>query len=185
MDRRLLERMTGATLLVILLVVVAPALLDGRQSPGSEAGSANPDVIRAPEQNAPLRVATIRLNESAAEAARAVTPSAAKSPTPQPALTAKPVNVTAEQATASPIAVAPKAGQWMVQLGSFSAQNNANDYAAKVKDAGFPAAVSSFRSGGKTMYRVQVGPRAKRDEADTLVLDLKKAGFKGLVMPVT
>ncbi len=74
--------------------------------------------------------------------------------------------------------------QWMVQLGSFSAKDNAEKYAAKVKASGFPAMVSSFRSGGKTMYRVQVGPRDDRPSADRLVAQLKKSGHKGLVMPV-
>jgi DedD protein len=184
MDRSLLERMTGATVLVILLVVLAPALLDGRQSPGSEATSANNDVMPAPQQNAPLRVATIRLTDSAAEPAAAAakaSPAAKPAPVSKPASPAAPV-----KAPSSPAVKAPEAGQWMVQLGSFSAQNNANDYAREVKAAGFPATVSSFRSGGKTMYRVQVGPRETRDAADKLVIDLKKAGYeKGLVMPVT
>jgi cell division septation protein DedD len=34
MDRALIERMVGAVVLVVLIVVVAPALLDGRDSSG-------------------------------------------------------------------------------------------------------------------------------------------------------
>lgn len=189
MDRSLLERMIGATLLVILLVVLAPALLDGRQSPGSEPGESSPDVMRAPDQNVPLRVATIRLNESAVATAPAAAPplpaappvSQAASPEPK---SGSPTSSIAVPAPAPAVKSAVKE-QWAVQLGSFSAQKNANEYAGKVKAAGFPASVSSFRSGGKTMYRVQVGPRDTRDAADKLVVDLKKAGYKGLVMPVT
>ena len=72
----------------------------------------------------------------------------------------------------------------MMQLGSFSGETNAETYAGKVKSAGFPALVRSFRSGGKTMYRVQVGPRGDRAGTEKLVSALKKAGYKGVVMPV-
>ena len=133
MDRSLLERMTGATLLVILLVVLAPALLDGRQSPGSEAESSSPDVMRAPEQNAPLRVATIRLNGSAAETAAPAPPVAR--PAIEPAAKPTPVVVQAPAKVTAPAVQAPVVGQWMVQLGSFSTQKNADDYAGQVKSA--------------------------------------------------
>jgi len=73
----------------------------------------------------------------------------------------------------------------MVQLGSFSANNNAEKLANQLREEGFSAQVSSFRSGNKTMYRVQIGPKKDRATAEKLVAKLQKAGHKGLVMPVT
>lgn len=172
MDRSLLERMTGATVLVILLVVLAPALLDGRQSPGGAEYAAETDIIDAPDSDAPMRVATIQLRERST--VEAEVPPAKPKPRAKPA---------APVQRSAPSVPAAQAEQWMVQLGSFSGQKNAAAYADKVKAAGFPAVVTSFRSGGKTMYRVQVGPRESRASADQLVRDLKKAGYKALVMP--
>jgi DedD protein len=172
MDRNLLERMIGATVLVILLVILAPALLDGRKPPGSNPYVSSGPVIDVPLSKAPVRVETIRLKNSKAVELKATTmetnyPSSIVKPKPK--LSSPPAKLV---------------DQWMVQLGSFSAKANAEKYAAKVKASGFPAMVSSFRSGGKRMYRVQVGPNDERSSADRLVKQLKKSGHKGLVMRV-
>jgi DedD protein len=180
MDRSLLERMIGATVLVILLVVLAPALLDGRKPPGAVSDASRDAIMDAPAQIAPVRVETITLGGSSSSAPKVTATSPVKSTTvtkPAPQAVVKPK-------TKSSAPVAKSGDQWMVQLGSFSAKDNAEKYAAKVKASGFPAMVSSFRSGGKTMYRVQVGPRDDRASADRLVAQLKKSGHKGLVMPV-
>ncbi len=181
MDRSLLERMIGATVLVIVLVVLAPALLDGRKPPGA-VSNASPDAIMdAPAQIAPVRVETIKLGGSSSvsrDASPKVTATSPAKSATAPKSASQPTAKPKTKPSAKPI------DQWMVQLGSFSAKDNAEKYAAKVKASGFPAMVSSFRSGGKTMYRVQVGPRDDRPSADRLVAQLKKSGHKGLVMPV-
>ena len=179
MDRSLLERMIGATVLVILLVILAPALLDGRQSQGRSADTSDIDILGTAEQQDPIRIATIRLNS----------PPPDVQPTKTQVKKKKPVSAVVQSPKLAPAAAKPAAtrlteGQWMVQLGSFSGETNAETYAAKVKSAGFPALVRSFRSGGKTMYRVQVGPRGDRAGAEKLVSALKTAGYKGVVMPV-
>jgi len=43
MDRALIERMVGAVVLVLLLVVVAPALLDGRRDSDGDGRDSDPD----------------------------------------------------------------------------------------------------------------------------------------------
>lgn len=179
MDRSLLERMIGATVLVILLVMLAPALLDGTQSEGRSSDSSDIDILGTAEQQAPVRIATIRLNSAPPDAPP--TKAQVKKKKPVPAVVQSPKSA---PAAAKPSVTQPTAGQWVVQLGSFSGKTNAETYAAKLKSAGFPALVRSFRSGGKTMYRVQVGPRDDRVGAEKLVTALKKAGYKGVVMPV-
>ena len=56
MDRALLERMIGAIALVLLLVIVAPALLDGTRESGS-------DRISGAQDNQDVRTEIIVLNE--------------------------------------------------------------------------------------------------------------------------
>jgi len=172
--------MIGAAVLVVLLVVVAPALLDGRKDDGVAPRDEGPAIIETREEVAPVRIETIVLNgDSAAE------PAASK-PEPKPA-PAPATGPKAEPKTESGSAPAPKPAPvdgWMVQLGSFSAVANARSFADQLKEKGFAAVVTSFRSGNKTMYRVQVGPKESREAAEKLAAQLKKAGHNGIVVSV-
>ena len=170
MDRSLLERMIGAAVLVIVLVVVAPALLDGRgDAPVTEQ---QPDIMEAPTQVAPVQVKTIRLGKEAM-------PDAVPEPVTEPS--AK--SVTSSEPAGKPAASVPvNTNDWMVQLGSFSAEDNARKFANVLQKQKFPAKVTSFRSGANTMYRVQVGPRPDREAAEKLAEQLKRAGHNGIVV---
>jgi len=174
MDRSLLERMIGATVLVVLLVVVAPALLDGRKLSGGT--DQEEELLVSAGQSAPVRVKTIRVNGAAdvAPTERAVTSS-------QPAPKSEPQAAPSAPAASLKPAAKPAVSGWVVQLGSFSTKANAQKYADEIQGKGFPTGVTSFRSGGKTMYRVQAGPEKSRESADTLAAKLQKAGYKGLV----
>jgi len=74
---------------------------------------------------------------------------------------------------------APEAGQWYVQLGSFSSSQNAEGLAKKLKARGFDATIRKSSNG--KMSRVLVGPRADRDAAVVLAGKLKAEGFAGQV----
>jgi cell division septation protein DedD len=142
-------------------------------------------IMDAPSQVSPVRVKTINLGGGSSSDPIDVRPKAE----PESAKKNTTIAKSAEQPAVKPEArasttEAKAVDQWTVQLGSFQAKDNAEKYAAKVRASGFPGRVSSFRSGGKTMYRVQVGPRDERASADRLVLQLKKSGHKGIVMPV-
>ncbi|MGD8380489.1 MAG: SPOR domain-containing protein [Gammaproteobacteria bacterium] len=66
-------------------------------------------------------------------------------------------------------------GAWTVQVGSFSAQSNADKLVARLKDKSYPAYVSRYRSKGRTLYRVRVGGFDSRDAASALAKRLKHA----------
>lgn len=59
MERQLLERMIGAVVLLVALVVIVPAVLDGRPD-ADDASPADAVVADAPVPEAPLRQVTIR-----------------------------------------------------------------------------------------------------------------------------
>lgn len=75
-----------------------------------------------------------------------------------------------------------EAGDWVVQLGSFSEQDNAERLAARVTTHGFEPAVSVFRAGGQPMYRVRVGPYDSRGRADETASTLAANGFVAQVV---
>ncbi|MCS3903747.1 DedD protein [Methylohalomonas lacus] len=55
---------------------------------------------------------------------------------------------------------------WVVQLGSFSRQSNAEQLNEKLKKAGYDAFVEPVRQSGQQVYRVRVGPEVQRSEAE-------------------
>lgn len=69
-------------------------------------------------------------------------------------------------------------GGWYVQAGSFSSQENARQFAARVRHAG-PAEVSTVDVQGKTWHRVRIGPFAARSEAESALERITGDGASG------
>ncbi len=207
MERKLLERMIGAGVLLLALVIIAPALLDGG------AGlPANPDIPG--QRSDELRTHVFRLDEGAraalpAESLPSVAPDApsavggetsrgvAQVPTePQPVIApAAPPPVDAEaprgdSTTGSGLAAVPDkpapaaapAGAWLVQVGTFGQKANAERLAASLRDRGFATDVSPTSRGEKTLFRVRVGPPGSRADAEGLRTRLQAAGQTGQVV---
>jgi DedD protein len=206
MDQGLKERLVGAAVLVAIAVWLIPWVLDGPEA-GLEAPGTSLQ-LPAAEEPTPMRTQTLRLGDTpepsvepaatpltataapgaaaeprpaadepaapdakpavvaAAEAAEQVAPAAA--PTPAPAATPPP------KPAAAPVAT----GDWVVQLGSFSAEANARRLAQQAGTYGYKAQVSSYKDGGRTMYRVRVGPQATRAAADAAASALRTHGIR-------
>ncbi len=72
---------------------------------------------------------------------------------------------------------------WIVQLGSFTDEDNAQSLNTKLRQAGYPSFVEPIKKDGKNRYRVRVGPEIKRSEADMLLKKLKeKMQLDGIVV---
>ncbi|MGB5249095.1 MAG: SPOR domain-containing protein [Gammaproteobacteria bacterium] len=74
------------------------------------------------------------------------------------------------------------AGDWAVQIGSFSSEENAMRLQSQLKAAGFSTFRTRLVADGRTMHRVRVGPVADRSAADALASRLGKAGYPGRVV---
>ena len=105
-----------------------------------------------------------------------------------------PAKAPAAEASAAPPAVAPKraatparagdgAEGWVVQLGSFASQENAERLATGLRAKGFRAFVSEFRGSARVLYRVRVGPEQDRARADAIAARLAHEGHRGTVAP--
>lgn len=105
---------------------------------------------------------------------------------------ARPAETRAPTQSASPhrpsppeqhLAAADKpSGDWMVQLGVFAKQANADRLAQDLKGKGFHALVSEVTVHGKTFWRVRAGPVAQRAAAEQLNARLRVAGHAGSVV---
>lgn len=202
------ERLTGALILVALLVILVPEILPGpvanraAREPGPETAAEGP----------PLRSFSLELGangrpietDQSALAPQAVAPpqdATRSAPTPLEESGVKTdqgkpeSNARRDTNEASVEAVAPAtnpvaaerpvpAGSWWVQLGSFSQAANAQRLVQTLTRAGFSAQVSPTRSKGADLYRVRAGPVGDRAAAEALRTRLSDAGHKGtLVAP--
>jgi DedD protein len=213
MERRAKERLIGASILVVLIVLIVPELLSG---PKPEAPPAKlPQLPAAASSAEPTRTVTVDLATSKAPAAvdsEASAPAASAPPAagaasaataiPErepdiapptdapPAVVPQPARAPVESAVQSPISEAgtahgkvTHAGGWAVQLGSFASHDNADKLARQLKAQGFAVYMLSGGSGASTRHRVRVGPFADRDNAERAAAKLKALGQAPSLVP--
>jgi DedD protein len=195
MDDKLKQRLIGALVLVVAAVVFLPMLLSGQDetvsveveaperpemsseqiAPAAPIELAEPEVVAGiPE----AEVIPMPEQDSVSETPPVVTPPAPPAPvaaTPEPA----------EPAPAPTPAQAPAAGpgDWVVQLGSFSAAANANGFKQKLEEQGYNAYTVTASADGKDITRVYVGPVLDRESANRLRDELdRRQGTKGFVV---
>jgi DedD protein len=206
MDRRVKERLIGASILVALVVLVVPELLSGPKpnaAPAPTLPAAAPEPVRnvtvdlttsrAPANadsepagassaaSAASTAASASSNSSSANAPAAEIP-AAPSPAPSGARPAAARLAPVESAAASPTSTGPRS--WSVQLGSFASRVNAENLTRQVKGQGFSVFVLPGGAGSSVRYRVRVGPLADRESAERMAAKLKSLGHVGsLVAP--
>jgi cell division septation protein DedD len=194
------ERLTGAIILVALIVLLVPELLTG---PIKSA----PRAVVTSAEEPPLRSYTINLGDDARARSAAAQPESA-APLPAPASgnapegKDAPATATGAAAAAAPAAAAspppPQSAAAMpavpaaaagegsaalvVQLGSFASRANADRLAHQLKGQGFAVSVSQGTT-GRHLYRVRVGPVHDRAAATQLQSKLKAAGHSGSIVP--
>jgi len=175
MDFLLKQRLVGAIVLVALGVIFIPVLLEGPDQtlvPEMEAlpepisqqlrkpldAFPAPDTIPVePEQSIvladpqPEPAPEVRQEEAPPAPAQPVNEPEPLSPPPVP--------------EEKPLKPGPLAS-WVVQAGSFSSEQNALRLRDKLRQADFVTQVEKARVGGKSHYRVRVGPFLERAEAE-------------------
>lgn len=179
------QRIVGAIVLVALAVIFIPMLLPGDRDDFTDFGPVIPDKPASLEDMQILEIdkplpappAPTQIRRPVDEATPANDrPDAVIPPAAPPATSAEPA---APVAKPDPEAVRT----WAVQVGSFSKQANALRLRDKLRGRGYPAFVEKISTAGKVVYRVRVGPEAKRADALALQKELQqKMKLKGLVV---
>ena len=195
MDNAVKERLVGAAVLVLLVVIVVPALLRG---PRTQAPPAPPEGEQPMVPAGDLRVVEIDLAGAQPAASAEPMPAAteetvAAAPAPAPEQEGASGPAGASGTAATPAAEPPSAAQatpaapgagagWAAQVAALSSQEAALKLVAELKGKGYPAFVLEHRAGGKVLYRVRVGPEAQRDRADALAERLRAEGLEPAVV---
>jgi DedD protein len=199
MERALKERIVGAAILVLFVVLVVPIFLDGPPNeteivservllPGQDAKTTQTVVLDrnrtepVPAANnaatAAPQAAPPKPDPAKAEKAREAPPVAEKKSEPAPRVAAR---------EPPPVAKTPPAasttGMWAVQLGSFSNKENAEKLAADLRKQGYAAFLSQLATESGQLHRVRIGPQKDRESAEAMAGRLSKVGHKGQVVP--
>jgi DedD protein len=177
LNQQVKTRLVGAVVLVSLAVIFIPMLLDG----GNRERSPLEERFVPERSDLDFKPLEIPLQPpKPAEQARLIDRPVEVAPEPETATEAPPPVVEAKPATepkATPPPAEPKASPpaaessdgvlaWVVQVGSFSQQDNAMKLRDRLRSEGFTAFVDRASSAGKTIWRVRVGPELKRENAE-------------------
>jgi DedD protein len=206
MDRRVKERLVGASILVVLIVLIVPELLSGPASAPStfrlpasapepvrnitvDLATSKPardpaaDAAASAAQPAAVRadVATAARGQLDSASGQSTAPSATTPAELRPSL---PLETAAPPPTSAATGVKPASGgrAWAVQLGSFASRDNADNLARQVRARGFAVLVSPGGSGSSLRYRVRSSPLADRSAASQAVAKLKALGFAASIV---
>jgi len=200
MERALKERIIGAAVLVLFVVLVVPVFLDGPPSdtelvseplllPGQDRQKTQ-TVVLDRDRTDPVPSASKEAAETAKETVKQTPPPV--QPKPAPVVKNEPAAADEKDATAvtSPAETAPvltsrssSTGMWAVQLGSFSNKDNADKLAADLRRQGYAAFLSQLKTDSGPLHRVRIGPQKNRESAEEMAARLLKVGHKGQVVP--
>ena len=196
MQRRLKERLIGAAVLVMLAVIFIPMILDDTSHTESTITETN--IPAKPDADFNSRI--VPLTDTGEELSRAEPETgdltatetaqggetAAEDTTPIEANAAAADGETEPAPTGETDVAATGEKQpgnskgdigltaWVVQLGSFSSEKNANNLNDDLHKAGFSSFVEPLKQGTKVIYRVRVGPELLRSDAQALKDRLRK-----------
>ena len=203
MERALKERIIGAVVLVVFVVLVVPIFLDGPPAdqevvtervllPGQDA-TRTQTVVLDRDRTEPVPAGTSNetqaesVQEPAPEEAPAAAPEASKPEASEPVAERQepPRDPAPSQPkpTQQPTPASSPTGMWAVQLGSFSNKDNAEKLAADLRKQGYAAFLSQLVTEKGTLHRVRIGPQKDREAAEATAARLLKVDIKGQVVP--
>ena len=153
-NRKLQERLAGAVVLALLAVVFLPMILDDEGGGGSGITHTN------------------------------IPPPPLPAPDPRPGLPTTPEAPPPSHAAAN--APQERAGQtaWVVQTGSFSQRENAEELSKKLRANDYQSFVQPARTEtGQTLYKVRIGPELQRKDAERIKKNLQQTmSLEGIIV---
>ncbi len=199
MERALKERIIGAAVLVLFVVLVVPVFLDG---PPDAAEIVSESVLLPGQEDQKTHTVVLERNRTEPVPAATAPDSGSSQATPKsaepkeqkiedkPPVIKKESELTPKIAAPPPkprINTAPPAasttGMWAVQLGSFSNKENAEKLAADLRKRGYAAFLSQLTTDSGKLHRVRIGPQKDRESAAAMASRLLKADHEGQVVP--
>jgi len=196
MERALKERIIGAIVLVIFVVLVVPIFLDGPPEDGEivservllpgQKDQNNKTVVLERGRSEPIPVASEPESDTEKPEQSPAEPEVSQptpEPIPQQEIAREEQDPAPQPRTEPAKPAASTTGMWAVQLGSFSNKENAEKLAADLRKQGYAAFLSQLRTSAGELHRVRIGPQKDRASAEAMAARLLKANHKGQVVP--
>lgn len=208
MERRLKERLTGAVVLLLLAIIFIPMILDN--SAQEEIKITDTNIPPAPEMEFKSAIVPIEpipaVEIPAMPVAESSSDTPAQSPIAAEALITESMPVTTSATAATPPETGVQDGNvlptqtdttqaqtadtaprsmsaWVIQLGSFSSQDNADSLVRKLQGQGFPGYIEQVKTDTGIVYKVRVGPELSRTDAESIQRNLKsKMNIDAIIM---
>ena len=192
MERKLKERLAGATVLFLAAVIFIPAILSESPKKQLEKQLIDSSDTLKPHANIQSNIApTIKDRQQEFSLANILNhppdaPQQNKAPkvsnkqhTAESQEIAKnPENQTLESKTFAKkqekVEETSNLPAWVVQLGSFIHEENAHALHTKLVDAGYSSFIESIIRDGKVNYRVRIGPQTKRSDIEALLNKIRQ-----------
>lgn len=202
MEQGLKQRLVGAFVIIVLVVIFLPMLLKGNADDVSKATLASKPasgVVAPPAEQSGAREEAAPPDAARQFSARPVEPAPRKSrpvvvpePAGEPLATEKPAR-TETKAPEAPREAPAKvessretasiASGWVVQVGSFAKPVNALRLRDRLRSRGYSAFVHTVDGERGKMTRVLVGPQVERTQSERVAGKLKRgANLDGMVM---
>lgn len=175
MDEQIKQRVVGAIVLVSLAVIFIPMLFEGNRDMG-ELSISETNIPPFPEQKFEEKVRPLPTVE---EIEKKIAPpeiiSKPELPVAPPEKPEKKTDDKKQKAIVKPA--------WVIQVGSFGQEDNAENFVTRLKTADFPAFVRSHSDSKRQMYRVFVGPELDKKRAEKNKAELEKRfKVKGILL---
>jgi DedD protein len=183
------HRIVGAIIVVSLAVIVLPMILS--DEPGEPAVSRVSDIGEIPQpETKVLRLPTTSLAEQAVTDTRVTTMtttvetgSTKKPEKSNTTITAKATQIQQTEPKNSASETSTAAGGWVVQVGTFSNDDNARRLRDKLKKYGFLVKLVDVKLKGEKAVRVRVGPYRQKRVAEKAQTQIRqKVGLEGVVL---
>ena len=175
MTEDLKKRLIGAAVLVSLAVIFIPMLIEEDTTIDSSIYKTN-----IPKQNI-SKFEKPAFSESGFQKRTAdpdfgTTIKPAENTEVKVVVDTKPADSTTQDSS-KPVTTRTGLTSWMVQVGSFSNQDNAKKVVDQLRKAGYDTHLETAQVNTKKVYRVRVGPEVDRNRADKMAKAISKKFF--------
>ncbi|MCB1851419.1 MAG: SPOR domain-containing protein [Gammaproteobacteria bacterium] len=165
MDDALKKRLIGATVLVSLVVVFVPMLL--QHEPLIDQGIEQSNLPPPPSVDFSSRVIPQK-SEPPSVQPKLFSQEDRGTPTELPNTASELAVIKTEQPT-DRVEVRESLSAWVIQVGSFSQRDNAENLVKQLREKSFAADIEQVSLKGSMLFRVLVGPEVDRARAEQLL----------------
>jgi DedD protein len=176
MTENIKKRLIGAAVLASLAVIFIPMLLEEETVIDSNIYSTNiPERIETVTPAPQIQTEQLDRIREEHDYGTSIQPS--KDAEVKDIASSSTDSSTISVADEKPVTTRTGLSSWMIQVGSFSSQDNANKIVSQLREAGYDTHLETAQVKSRKVFRVRVGPEIDRNNADRIAKEVSKKFF--------